>query len=123
MLRPLAQTNFQSSFLSVDKDTNLILRKLLIESRPYSDMLKRLLLIPEKDCIIFLTARTEEFRDITEAFLHQQNIRYDEVIFNVPSGERILLNDDKPSGKCMCRAISFPRNGLPMIQVIEDELL
>lgn len=79
--------------------------------------------IPEKDCIIFLTARTEEFRDITEAFLHQQNIRYDEVIFNVPSGERILLNDDKPSGKCMCRAISFPRNGLPMIQVIEDESL
>lgn len=51
MLRPLVQTNFQSSFLSVDKDTNLILRKLLIESRPYSDMLKRLLLIPERDCI------------------------------------------------------------------------
>ena len=70
-----------------------------------------------------MTSRTEEFRDVTETFLRQQNVRYNELIFDVPSGERILLNDDKPSGRCMCRAISFPRNGLPMIRVVEDESL
>lgn len=40
-----------SSFLSCEKDTELILRKLFIESRPYSDVLKRLLVIPNKDAL------------------------------------------------------------------------
>lgn len=40
-----------SSFLSCEKDTELILRKLFIESRPYSDILKRLLVIQAKDCL------------------------------------------------------------------------
>jgi hypothetical protein len=34
-----------SSFLSCEKDTELILRKLFIESRPYSNVLKKLLVI------------------------------------------------------------------------------
>jgi hypothetical protein len=41
----------QSSFLSCEKDTELILRKLFVESRPYSDELKRLLVINAKDCL------------------------------------------------------------------------
>lgn len=40
-----------SSFLSCEKDTETILRKLFVESRPYSDILKRLLLIPNKDAL------------------------------------------------------------------------
>lgn len=40
-----------SSFLSCEKDTETILKKLFIESRPYSDTLKRLLVIPNKDCL------------------------------------------------------------------------
>ena len=40
-----------SSFLSCEKDSELILRKLFIESRPYSDFLKRLLIINTKDCL------------------------------------------------------------------------
>lgn len=40
-----------SSFLSCEKDTELILRKLFIESRPYSDVLKRLLVIQAPDCL------------------------------------------------------------------------
>lgn len=46
---------FQSSFLSCEKDTELILKKLLVDSRPYSDMLKRLLLINTKDCLYDMT--------------------------------------------------------------------
>lgn len=40
-----------SSFLSCEKDTELILRKLFIESRPYSDILKRLLVVQAPDCL------------------------------------------------------------------------
>lgn len=41
----------ESSFLSCEKDAETILRKLFIESRPYSDELKRLLVISAKDCL------------------------------------------------------------------------
>jgi hypothetical protein len=41
----------QSPFLSCEKDTEAILRKLFVESRPYSDELKRLLVISAKDCL------------------------------------------------------------------------
>ena len=40
-----------SSFLSCEKDTELILRKLFIESRPYSDVLKRLLVVQAPDAM------------------------------------------------------------------------
>ena len=46
---------FKSSFLSCEKDTEAIIRKLFVESRPYSDTLKRLLLINTKDCLTDLT--------------------------------------------------------------------
>lgn len=42
---------FNSSFLSCEKDAELIIKKLLVDSRPYSDELKRLLLINTKDCL------------------------------------------------------------------------
>lgn len=43
--------DFNSSFLSCEKDCNSIIKKLFINSRPYSDYLKRLLVINTKDCI------------------------------------------------------------------------
>lgn len=42
---------FSSSFLAYEKDMQAILRRLFIESRPYSEMLKRLLVINTKDCL------------------------------------------------------------------------
>ena len=42
---------FDSSFLSCEKDSELIIKKLFVDSRPYSDELKRLLLINTKDCL------------------------------------------------------------------------
>ena len=44
-----------SSFLSCEKDAELIIQKLFINSRPYSDLLKRLLLINTKDCLYDMT--------------------------------------------------------------------
>lgn len=40
-----------SSFLSCEKDTELILRKLFVESRPYSEVLKRLLVIQNSNAL------------------------------------------------------------------------
>ena len=41
----------RTSFLSCDKDTEQILKTLFIESKPYSDQLKRLLVINNPDCL------------------------------------------------------------------------
>lgn len=46
LLKPIT-----SSFLSCEKDTELILRKLFIESRPYSDVLKKLLVVQNQDAL------------------------------------------------------------------------
>lgn len=52
MKRDLAKLPaLSSSFLSCEKDAETILRKLFVESRPYSDELKRLLVISAKDCL------------------------------------------------------------------------
>ncbi len=51
MKRDLVMKNFQSSFLSCEHDTETILRKLFVESKPYCDELKRLLVINTKDCL------------------------------------------------------------------------
>lgn len=42
---------FKSSFLSCEKDMESIIKKLFVESRPYSDELKRLLIINTPDCL------------------------------------------------------------------------
>jgi hypothetical protein len=47
----ISPLQFTSSFLSCEKDLEAILRKLFVESQPYSDDLKRLLVINMKDCL------------------------------------------------------------------------
>ena len=51
MKRDLVKFGLKSSFLSCEKDAETILRKLFIESRPYSDYLKRLLVVNTSDCL------------------------------------------------------------------------
>jgi len=47
----LKSTEFTSSFLSCEKDLEAILKRLFMESQPYSDELKKLLVINTKDCL------------------------------------------------------------------------
>ena len=54
-----------SSFLSCEKDTETILRRLFIESRPYSDTLKKLLIINTKDC---LSSSNKNYEDKINSF-------------------------------------------------------
>lgn len=66
--------------------------------------------IPKSDMIIFVTSRTEEYRALTEDFLKKNHIRYNHIIFGAPYGERILINDRKPSGLNMSVAINTQRD-------------
>ena len=79
--------------------------------------------IPQKDMIVFLTSRTDEFRECTEAFLKKHNVKYDHIIFNAPYGERILVNDDKPSGLKMSIGINKRRDSEMKFKIVEDESL
>ena len=75
--------------------------------------------IPQKDMILFITSRKEEFRDVTERFLQENSIRYDHIIFEAPYGERILINDDKPGGLKTSVAICGKRDQWCGIEVHE----
>ncbi|MCD7907281.1 MAG: hypothetical protein LUH04_06295 [Clostridium sp.] len=66
--------------------------------------------ISQSDMVIFLTSRSEEYKNNTLSFLEKHHIRYNHVIFNAPYGERILVNDNKPSGLRMAIAISTERD-------------
>lgn len=66
--------------------------------------------IPPEDYILILTSRTDEFREMTLSFLEDNGIRYDEILFNMPMGERIVLNDRKPSGIDMAVAVNVDRD-------------
>ena len=68
--------------------------------------------------MVILTSRTEEYREITETFLAERGIRYDHILFSMPMGERILVNDRKPSGLDMAVAVNLDRDrfGLPEIR-------
>lgn len=54
-----------SSFLSCDKDIEKILKILFISSKPYSDILKRLLIINNKDC---LDTSNQDYQKIIDSY-------------------------------------------------------
>lgn len=55
-------------------------------------------LISEDDFVLITTARSSEFADMTESFLKENDIRFDRIIYNLPKGKRVLMNDKKPDG-------------------------
>ncbi|MCR4792595.1 MAG: hypothetical protein K5871_07585 [Lachnospiraceae bacterium] len=73
-------------------------------------VLEYLASIPDEDRIVILTSRTDEYRDMTLSFLEDNGIRYDDIIFNIPFGERIVVNDRKPSGIDMAYAMNLDRD-------------
>lgn len=62
------------------------------------------------DKVVLLTARKEKFLPALENFLKENNIRYDYLLTDMPAGERILVNDRKPSGLDMAFAINKDRD-------------
>ena len=75
------------------------------------------------DMVIFVTSREEQYRKLTEKFLKENNIRYNYIIFGAPYGERIIINDNKPSGLVMSKSVSLSRDeGLDFCVEVNEEL-
>lgn len=68
------QGKFESSFLSCEKDTESIIKKLFVDSKPYSDILKRLLIINTPDCLDDMTnqAYLDKIKQTSVADLSKQ---------------------------------------------------
>jgi len=62
--------------------------------------------INENDFVLILTSREKEYKEKTINFLKSNNIRFDEIMFAMPNGERVIVNDTKPRG--MVTAVSIP---------------
>lgn len=87
-LRP---TDFTSSFLSCEKDLESILRKLFVESQPYSNQLKKLLVINTKDCLDNKTSQVynNTIKDMSLAKLREQGYIKFEPKIKMPEHEDI----------------------------------
>ena len=55
--------------------------------------------IPRKDKIILTTSRSKKNSIKTILFLKKHKIKFHKIIFDLPYGERILINDIKPKNK------------------------
>lgn len=76
--------------------------------------------IPPQDKIIIFTSRREEYRDKTLRFLADQGVRYDTILFEMPMGERIVVNDRKPSGLDMAVSLNMDRDQFSLPQIIRE---
>ena len=76
--------------------------------------------IPEGDMVVFITSRMDEYKEITESFLTEHGIRYNHVIYNAPYGERVLINDRKPSGLNTAIALNVERDRIHHIKIEVD---
>ena len=87
-LRPI---DFTSSFLSCEKDLEAILRKLFVESQPYSNDLKKLLVINTKDCLDNKTSLVyqDTIKDMSLSKLREQGYIKFEPKIKMPEHEEI----------------------------------
>jgi hypothetical protein len=66
--------------------------------------------VQKDDLVIGLTSRKDVYKEITLESIKKYNLKIDQVIFNLPYGERILINDRKPSGLVTAIAINTIRD-------------
>ena len=74
--------------------------------------------IPSEDKIIILTSRQKEYEETTIRFLRDNGIRYDVILFEMPMGERIIVNDKKPSGIKMAVALNVDRDSFILPRIV-----
>ena len=79
--------------------------------------------LPAQDAVVLLTARKKELGPALEAFVTANGIRYDVILYGMPAGERILVNDCKPSGLLTAVAVNKKRDDALSIHTVLDESL
>ena len=67
--------------------------------------------IPFQDMIILVSARSCSMWTQTASFLDLHGLRYNHIILGLPVGERVLVNDMKPSGLITAHAVNLQRDG------------
>jgi hypothetical protein len=76
-----------------------------------------------KTKIIITTSRTEIFRDATIAQLKALGIKYHLIIFDLPHGKRIVINDYSPSNPFKsCDAINVKRDSGDLKEMLENSM-
>lgn len=66
--------------------------------------------IPKDDVIVIVSARHPSYKESTLKFLDDNGIRYNYAIFDLPLGERILVNDKKTQGLLTALAWNVDRD-------------
>lgn len=66
--------------------------------------------IPPDDMIVLLSARKSQYREETLQLIRAHGLRFDEALFDLPTGERVLINDAKPSGLQTALAVGLARD-------------
>ena len=67
-----------------------------------------------------MTSRLDDCREETLGFLRSQGIRFDEILFGMPMGERIVINDQKPSGLDMAVAFNLERDKFKLPIIVRE---
>ena len=81
--------------------------------KPIDNVVRFIKKIPKEDFIVLLSARKKKYTHYTTKHLKKYGIRFNLLIMDLPSGERILINDIKPSGLKTAYAINIKRNIWP----------
>ena len=79
--------------------------------------------IMPQDKVILTTSRQKKYEADLKKFLKKFNLCYDEIIFDLPFGERVLINDKKSSGLKTAYAINKERNAPLLVNFSIDENL
>ncbi len=79
--------------------------------------------LPKDDIVILLTARTAQDLPALREFLAQNGVHYNQILTDLPVGERILLNDTKPSGLKTAYAVNKARDAALTLEVVIDKNL
>ena len=76
-----------------------------------------------EDFVLLLTSRESKYLKSTKKFLKDNGIRFDSIVNGLPFGERILINEKKPSGLETCVAVNLCRDNfaMPMISIDEEK--
>ena len=101
--------NKNTTFITLSKSGKNLNNK-LFESFCFNIWDKFFENLPTSDKVILMTARKEEFIPALKKFLKENNIHYDYLLTDMPMGERILVNDRKPSGLNMAHAVNKNRD-------------
>lgn len=79
--------------------------------------------LPSEDKVIFVTSRPLEEKGATENFLMEHQVNFHAVLYDLPYGERILVNDRKPSGLQTAFAVNLSRDEFVPVTLVIDENL